>query len=29
VEALTSRSSEVGRLLNGMLDYFRQPAPIH
>jgi four helix bundle protein len=26
---LTRRSSEVGRLLNGMLDHFKQPAPIH
>jgi four helix bundle protein len=26
---LASRSSEVGRLLNGMLEHFRQPAPIH
>ncbi len=27
--SLTNRSSEVGRLLNGMLEHFRQPAPIH
>ena len=28
-EALARRSSEVGRLLNGMLDHFRQPTPVH
>lgn len=28
-EELTHRSSEVGRLLNGTLDYFKQPAPTH
>lgn len=27
--ALANRSSEVGRLLNGMLDHFRQPSPTH
>jgi len=27
--SLTDRSSEVGRLLDGMLDHFKQPAPVH